>query len=465
MFKRLLIANRGEIAVRVIRCCHELGIETVAVFSEADRDSLAVKLADHAVCIGPAVSTKSYLHIPNVIQAALLTGAEAIHPGAGFLAEDPRFSEVCERYGLVFIGPPGDVLRAVGDKALAKSRMKAAGVPTIPGTEEPVRSLDAVVVAGRAVGYPLVLKPVGGGGGKGMRVISSEEDLERAFLLSQSEALASFNNDGIYLERYLERMRHIEVQILADRFGNVIAVGDRNCSAQRFHQKLIEEAPSPNLPAEARKNLLASAVRGARAINYVGAGTFEFLVNENHQHFFLEINKRIQVEHPVTEAVTGIDLVKAQLSIAAEEPLPWRQDEIQVRGHAIECRVNAEDPAKEFQAQSGSITEYLPPGGPGIRVDSHLYAGYHVPPFYDSLLAKFISWGRDRVEATSRLVRAIDECSLSGITTNLSFLRWILSTSEFGDGSLTTEFVTRVLRDGVLPLALAVRPDAAQDER
>ena len=461
MFSRLLIANRGEIAVRIVRCCHELGIETICVYSEADRDSLAVRLADHPICIGPAPSARSYLHIPSVIQAALLTGAEAIHPGAGFLAEDARFAEICEQYGIVFVGPPAAVLKAVGDKTQAKQAMQEAGVPVIPGSEEPLRSVPDAARAAAHIGYPVMLKPAGGGGGKGMRIARTPVELERLFPLSQGEAAASFSNDGIYLERYLERMRHIEVQILADGQGHVLALGDRNCSAQRFHQKLVEEAPSPNLPEEARQAIWASAVRGARAIHYSGAGTFEFLVDEQNDHYFLEINKRIQVEHPVTEAITGLDLVKEQLRIADGEALRLTQDEVVFRGHAIECRINAEDPSQKFKAQTGIITSYLPPGGPGIRVDSHLFTGYVVPPFYDSLVAKIIAWGADRSEALARLVRSLDECWIEGVTTNMAFQRWLLGTPQFVAGTLTTDFVSAALLEG-LPFG---RPDSADEER
>lgn len=449
MFSRLLIANRGEIAVRVVRCCHELGIETICVYSEADRDSLAVRLADHPICIGPAPSARSYLHIPSVIQAALLTGAEAIHPGAGFLAEDAKFAEICEQYGIVFVGPSSAVLKAVGEKTQAKRVMQEAGLPVIPGTEEPLRSVAEAARAAERLCYPVMLKPAGGGGGKGMRIANTSDELERLFPLSQSEAAASFGNDGIYLERYLERMRHIEVQILADGQGHILALGDRNCSAQRFHQKLVEEAPSPNLSDVARQAIWASAVRGATAINYCGAGTFEFLVDEWNNHYFLEINKRIQVEHPVTEAITGIDLVKEQLRIADGEALRLTQDEVVFRGHAIECRINAEDPSRKFQAQTGRIVRYLPPGGPGVRVDSHLFAGYVVPPFYDSLLAKIIAWGADRSEALARLTRSLDECWIDGVTTNIAFQRWLLGTPQFIDGTLTTEFVSQALLEGL----------------
>lgn len=448
MFSRVLVANRGEIAVRVIRCCHELGIETICVYSEADRDSLAVRLADHPICIGPPPSARSYLHIPSVIQAALLTGAEAIHPGAGFLAEDPKFAEICEQYGIVFIGPPAKVLQAVGDKTLAKRAMVEAGVPVIPGTDDPLRNSADAGRAAERIGYPVMLKPAGGGGGKGMRVARALAELERLFPLSQSEAAASFGNDGIYLERYLERMRHIEVQVLADGAGRVLAVGDRNCSAQRFHQKLVEEAQSPNLPDTARQAIWASAVRGATAIDYCGAGTFEFLVDEANNHYFLEVNKRIQVEHPVTEAITGIDLVKEQLRVAAGEPLRIAQDEIDFRGHAIECRINAEAARQNFKAQTGTVSAYLPPGGPGVRVDSHLFAGYVVPPFYDSLVAKIICWGADRSEALARLARSLDECVIEGVVTNTDFQRWLIGTPEFIDGTLTTEFVTGAIQEG-----------------
>jgi acetyl-CoA carboxylase, biotin carboxylase subunit len=460
VFSRLLVANRGEIAVRVIRCCHELGVETICVYSAADKDSLAVRLADHPICIGPAPSARSYLHIPSVIQAALLTGAEAIHPGAGFLAEDAKFAEICEQYGIVFVGPPAAVLQAVGEKTLAKRAMREAGVPVIPGTEEPVHSVADAARAAAHIGYPVMLKPAGGGGGKGMRIARTPAELERLYPLSQSEAAAAFSTDGIYLERYLERMRHIEVQILADAHGHILALGDRNCSAQRFHQKLVEEAPSPNLPEPARKAIWASALRGAAAINYCGAGTFEFLVDEENNHFFLEINKRIQVEHPVTEAITGLDLVKEQLRIADGEALRFSQDDLVFRGHAIECRINAEDPSQGFKAQTGAVTTYLPPGGPGIRVDSHLFAGYVVPPFYDSLLAKIIAWGADRSEALARLVRSLDECWIEGVTTNLAFQRWLLGTAQFVDGSLTTDYVSDALRAG-LPF---IRPDAEYGE-
>jgi acetyl-CoA carboxylase, biotin carboxylase subunit len=419
-----------------------------------------VRLADHPICIGPAPSARSYLHIPSVIQAALLTGAEAIHPGAGFLAEDAKFAEICEQYGIVFVGPPAAVLQAVGEKTLAKRAMREAGVPVIPGTEEPVHSVADAARAAAHIGYPVMLKPAGGGGGKGMRIARTPAELERLYPLSQSEAAAAFSTDGIYLERYLERMRHIEVQILADAHGHILALGDRNCSAQRFHQKLVEEAPSPNLPEPARKAIWASALRGAAAINYCGAGTFEFLVDEENNHFFLEINKRIQVEHPVTEAITGLDLVKEQLRIADGEALRFSQDDLVFRGHAIECRINAEDPSQGFKAQTGAVTTYLPPGGPGIRVDSHLFAGYVVPPFYDSLLAKIIAWGADRSEALARLVRSLDECWIEGVTTNLAFQRWLLGTAQFVDGSLTTDYVSDALRAG-LPF---IRPDAEYGE-
>jgi acetyl-CoA carboxylase biotin carboxylase subunit len=457
----LLIANRGEIAVRIIRCCHELGIETICVYSEADRDSLAVRLADHPICIGPAPSARSYLHIPSVIQAALLTGAEAIHPGAGFLAEDAKFAEICEQYGIVFVGPSAAVLKAIGEKTQAKRAMQEAGVPVIPGSDDPSRSVTEASRAAEQIGYPVMLKPAGGGGGKGMRIATTPEELERLFPLSQSEAAASFGNDGVYLERYLERMRHIEVQILADGHGHILALGDRNCSAQRFHQKLVEEAPSPNVPDAARQALWASAVRGAAAINYSGAGTFEFLVDEQNNHYFLEVNKRIQVEHPVTEAITGMDLVKEQLRIADGEALRLTQDDVVFRGHAIECRINAEDPSRKFQAQTGRVTRYLPPGGPGIRVDSHLFAGYVVPPFYDSLVAKIIAWGADRSEALARLTRSLDECWIEGVTTNIAFQRWLLGTPQFIDGTLTTEFVSQAILEG-LPFHDA---DLALEER
>ncbi len=448
MFNRVLIANRGEIALRVVRCCHEIGLETVCVYSEADRDTLAVRLADHAVCIGPAASVRSYLHVPSIIQAALLTGADAIHPGAGFLAEDPRFAEVCERYGITFIGTPSRILRAVGEKTAAKDRMREAGVPVIPGSAAAEMSLASAIKTADDIGYPIMLKPAGGGGGKGMRVARNPLEFERFFPLCQSEALSSFGNGGIYLERFFENMRHIEVQIAADTHGHAVSIGERNCSAQRFHQKLAEEAPSALLTEQARAALFTSALNGAQAIGFLGVGTFEFLVDWEGRHYFLEINKRIQVEHPVTEAIYGIDLVKEQIRIADGMDLSFQQVDLVPRGHALECRINAEDPNQGFQAQAGRVSRYVPPGGPGMRVDSHMYSGYIVPPFYDSLLAKFVAWGATRDEALARMARSLDEAVLEGLVTNISFQRWLIGTPEFVAGKVTTEFVGNAVANG-----------------
>ncbi len=445
MFSKVLIANRGEVAVRVIRACRELGIRTVAVHSEADRDSLHVRLADESVCVGPAPAARSYLNIPNVVSAALITGAEAVHPGWGFLSENHYFAEICASYQLTFIGPTPEQIELLGDKTRARQTMSRAGLPVMPGSREPARSLDEARDLAQSLGYPVMLKAVAGGGGKGIRLLRSEEDLVRAYAVAQAEAEAAFGNAGVYLEKCIEEARHVEVQIIADRQGNVLHVGDRDCSLQRRAQKVVEEAPATALPPSLREEIRAAAVRGARAVQYLNAGTWEFLVDRSGQYYFMEVNTRLQVEHPVTEAISGIDLVKAQLRVAAGERLPWRQEEIVLRGHAIECRINAEDASRNFAPDIGEVRQYLPPGGPGVRVDSHLYRGYTVPPAYDSLLAKIITWGSDRQEAIDRMKRALEECMIEGIATTVPFHRRLLADPAFAQQEVSTTFIERWL--------------------
>src|SRR6195952_3351902 len=387
MFKKVLIANRGEIALRVIRACRELGVQTVAVYSEADRESLHVRFADDDVCIGPAPARDSYLQIPRIIAAAEITGADAIHPGYGFLAENAEFADICVASGIAFIGPTGDQIRVMGDKAAARKAMTAVGVPVVPGTPGGVDDVDEALEFAKQIGFPVIIKAAAGGGGKGMRVAKDVDDFARSFQLARSEALSAFGNGEVYVEKYLARPRHIEFQILGDKFGHVIHLGERDCSVQRRHQKLIEEAPSPAMTPDLRKRMGDAAVAGAKAIDYVGAGTIEMLLDENGDFFFMEMTTRIQVEHPVTEMITGVDLVKEQIRVAAGEPLSIRELP-PLRGHVIECRVNAEDPNRNFQPSPGKIVTFHPPGGNGVRIDSHVYAGYSVPPFYDSMIAK-----------------------------------------------------------------------------
>ncbi|GAC1429324.1 MAG: acetyl-CoA carboxylase biotin carboxylase subunit [Chloroflexota bacterium] len=426
-FHRVLVANRGEIAVRIIRACRELGIETVVAHSEADRDSLAVHLADDSVCVGPAASAKSYLNIPNIISAALISGADAVHPGYGLLSEHMYFAEICEKCQLAFIGPHPEVIGLMGDKAAARAEMARAGLPIVPGTE-PLRNVEEAQEAAAEIGYPVMIKAAAGGGGRGMRMAATEAELLETFGMAQLEAQSAFGSGQLYLERYLQRCRHIEVQILGDHHGHVIGLGERNCSVQRRNQKLLEEAPSPALDEDLRRALIDAAVRGAQAIGYSSAGTMEFLVDdaEPGRFYFLEMNTRIQVEHGITELVTGVDLVKAQFRIAADQPLGISQDQVRVRGHALECRVTSEDAAAGFRPQFGTVGAYLPPGGPGVRVDSHLYSGYSVPIHYDSVLSKVMNWGTDREEALDRMRRALREYRLDGVTTTIPFHLQIL---------------------------------------
>ena len=440
MFNKVLIANRGEIALRVIRACRELGVRTVMAYSEADRDSLPVRVADERICIGPGPSSKSYLHIPNLISAALLTGCEAIHPGYGFLSENPSFAEVCDDCGLVFIGPPPAAMVKMGDKAEARAAMGAAGLPLLPGTEV-LRSVGEGEDAAARIGFPLMLKAAAGGGGRGIRLVHRPEEFTHVFTTAQSEVREAFHDDGLYIEKYLGHAQHVEVQVLCDNFGNGVYLGERNCSIQRRHQKLVEESPSSNLPAELRREMGERAIRASLAIGYRGVGTLEFLVDEDNTYYFMEMNTRLQVEHPVTEWVTGIDLVQEQLRVASGEPLRIRQSDIILRGHAIEYRITAEDPAHDFRPQTGEIEEYLAPGGPGVRVDSHLYRGYEVPPHYDSLLSKLIVWAPTRAEAIARGRRALKEYVIEGVPTTIPFHLALMDNEQFQRGEVYTNFL------------------------
>jgi len=438
---KLLIANRGEIALRILRSCRELGIATVAVYSTVDKNALHVQLADEAVCVGEAPSSKSYLNIPNILSAAISRGADAIHPGYGFLAENDRFAEICNDHGLIFVGPSPEAIRSMGDKSTAKATMQKVGVPTIPGSEGLLESPQEAARLAQAMGYPVMIKATAGGGGRGMRLVPSADQLENLFKAAQGEAEAAFGNPGLYLEKFVDRPRHVEVQVLADRHGNVVHLGERDCSIQRRHQKLLEEAPSTAVSAELRQAMGDAAVAAARSINYEGAGTVEFLVDRDGHFYFMEMNTRIQVEHPVTEVVTGVDLIAEQLRIAGGEPLSIKQEDVRLCGHAIECRINAEDPRQNFRPAPGKITGWLPPGGPGVRVDSHVYTGYEIPPFYDSLIGKLIVWGTDRDHALKRMRRALSECAITGIPTTIEFHLALLDRPEFQRGEVHTKFV------------------------
>ena len=442
MFKKVLIANRGEIALRVIRACRELGIQTVAVYSEADRESLHVRFADDDVCIGPAPARDSYLKIPRIIAAAEIAGADAIHPGYGFLAENAEFAETCAASNITFIGPTAEQIRVMGDKAAARKAMQAVGVPIIPGTPGGIDDPEAALEFARGIGFPVIIKAAAGGGGKGMRVATEPDDFVRSFQLARSEALSAFGNGEVYVEKYLARPRHIEFQILGDRHGHVIHLGERDCSVQRRHQKLIEESPSPAMTPALREAMGEAAVRGAQAINYVGAGTIEMLLNDDGNFYFMEMNTRIQVEHPVTEMLTGVDLVKEQIRVAAGEELAIKETPA-FRGHVIECRVNAEDPARNFQPSPGRLDVFHPPGGPGVRLDTHVYTGYVVPPYYDSLLAKLICQGQDRPEAVRRMQVALESFVIEGVTTTIPFLARVMANPRFQAGDVDTKFLER----------------------
>jgi acetyl-CoA carboxylase biotin carboxylase subunit len=447
MFRKVLIANRGEIALRVIRACRELDIDTVAVFSEADRDSLHVRLADESVCIGPPAPAQSYNYIARLISAAELTGADAIHPGYGFLSENAHFVEVCESCGFTFIGPSPEMIRRMGDKAEAKRTMREAGLPLVPGSDGVLSDVDEAVAIARQIGFPVIVKASAGGGGRGMRIAQDERQLRAGFGVAQAEAGAAFNNNAVYLEKYIVKPRHIEFQLFGDGRGNVVHLGERECSVQRNHQKLIEEAPSSVLTAEQRRTMGALAARGAAAIGYRNAGTMEFLFDEDGSFYFMEMNTRIQVEHPVTEEVTGIDLVKEQLLVAAGEPMSFTQDDVVWEGHAIECRINAEDFERGFRPSPGQITYFYKPGGPGIRMDSHVYAGYTVPPYYDSMIGKLIAYGKDRPEAVKRMRIALEEMIVDGIKTTIPFHLLALAHPRFLAGDLDTRFVEQLLKE------------------
>lgn len=446
MFKKVLVANRGEIAVRIVRACQDVGVKAVVAYSEADRDSLAVRLADEAVCIGPAIPARSYLHPPALISAALITGCDAVHPGYGFLSENPYFAEICAECKLTFIGPSPDTIRLMGDKAIGRQTMSAAGVPIIPGSEGDLGSVDEAVELARDIGYPVLLKPSGGGGGRGMRVAHDESDLLRAYPTARAEAESAFGNGNLILEKYLPSVRHIEIQVLADHHGNAIHLGERDCSAQRRHQKIVEEAPSPVVDAALRARMGEDALRGVRAIGYANAGTLEFLMDPDGHYYFIEMNTRIQVEHPVTELVTSTDLVKWQLRVAAGERLTLEQKDVRIRGHAVECRINAEDPRRDFLPAAGEVEFFLPPGGPGVRVDSHLYSGYSPPGSYDSLLAKLITWGENRDEALDRMRRALHECVITGIKTTIPFQLALIDDPAFRAGDISIHYVAEMLQ-------------------
>ncbi|NLY51698.1 MAG: acetyl-CoA carboxylase biotin carboxylase subunit [Firmicutes bacterium] len=441
MFSKILVANRGEIAVRIIRACKELGIRTVAIYSEADAAALHVRLADEAVCVGPASSARSYLNIPNIMSAALLTGAEAIHPGYGYLAERARFAEICEDHGIEFIGPKPSTIESMGDKAAAKKAMEAAGVPVIPGSDGPVESDGDAVEIARAIGYPVIVKACAGGGGKGMRVVHCQENLLRALNLARAEADATFGNGEVYIEKFIDKPRHVEIQIIADKYGNVIHLGERECSLQRRQQKILEEAPCVAITPKMRQAMGEAAVAGARAVDYISTGTVEFLVDRDGNFYFMEMNTRIQVEHPVTEMITGIDLVKEQLRIAAGAKLSFGQEDITLRGHAIECRINAENPEAGFIPSPGLISAYHAPGGMGIRVDSSIYQGWEVSPFYDPMIAKVIAWGRDRDEAIGRMEAALSEMVIEGIATSIPFHLELLRDEGFRSGRFHTKYI------------------------
>ncbi|WP_139489324.1 acetyl-CoA carboxylase biotin carboxylase subunit [Brevibacillus dissolubilis] len=441
MFHKVLIANRGEIAVRVIRACRELGIQTVAVFSEADRDALHVKLADEAYCIGPTASKDSYLNMANIVSVAAKTGADAIHPGYGFLAENADFAEICAACNITFIGPDPESIIKMGDKSTAKDTMKTAGVPCVPGTEGLIDDIQDAIAVAHDIGYPVMVKATAGGGGRGMRVAVDDADLEKAIRQAQNEAKTAFGNAGVYLEKFVEGPRHVEIQIMADKFGNTVYLGERDCSIQRRHQKLVEEAPSPALSEETRRAMGEAAVAAAKAVNYHGAGTVEFLLDKHGKFYFMEMNTRIQVEHPVTELVTGIDLIKEQLRVAAGERLSFSQEDIVLNGWAIECRVNAENPVKNFMPSPGKIQNYLAPGGYGVRIDSAAYPGYTIPPHYDSMIAKIIVWGKDRTEAVERMKRALSEFTIEGIHTTIPFHLKLLEHEVFLSGNFDTKFL------------------------
>lgn len=444
MFKKVLIANRGEIALRIVRACHELGLQTVAVHSEADEDSLHVRFADEAICIGPAKGAESYLKPDRIIAAAEIVGADAIHPGYGFLAENADFADMCQSHGIKFIGPTAEVIRTMGDKARAKALMIEAGVPVVPGSEGVIKDVPQALELAENVGYPIILKAVAGGGGRGMRIVESADELEVNYQMAQAEAAAAFNNPDMYLEKFVKNPRHIEIQLMADQYGNAVHIGERECSIQRRHQKLLEESPSAVVTPEMRAHIGDIAVRGAKRVKYEGAGTIEFLLDGEGNFYFMEMNTRIQVEHPVSEMAYNRDLLKDQIRVAAGEKLGYTQDDVVLNGHAIECRINAEDWQRNFMPNPGEITSFHMPGGPGVRVDSHAYQRYVIPPFYDSLVAKVICHGQTRQEAIARMQRALDEFVIEGIKTTIPFHQKLITRPEFIKAEFDTGFLDRV---------------------
>ncbi|AOL98299.1 MULTISPECIES: acetyl-CoA carboxylase biotin carboxylase subunit [Bacillus] len=442
MIKKLLIANRGEIAVRIIRACRELGIETVAVYSEADKDALHVQMADEAFCIGPKASKDSYLNVTNIVSVAKLTGTDAIHPGYGFLAENADFAELCEEVNVTFVGPSADAISKMGTKDVARETMKQAGVPIVPGSQGIIENVEEAVSLANEIGYPVIIKATAGGGGKGIRVARTEEELINGIKITQQEAATAFGNPGVYIEKYIEDFRHVEIQVLADNYGNTIHLGERDCSIQRRLQKLLEESPSPALDSEIRKQMGDAAVKAAKAVGYTGAGTVEFIYDYNEQrYYFMEMNTRIQVEHPVTEMVTGTDLIKEQIKVASGMELSLKQEDVEFEGWAIECRINAENPSKNFMPSPGEIKMYLPPGGLGVRVDSAAYPGYSIPPYYDSMIAKVITYGKTRDEAIARMKRALSEFVIEGIETTIPFHLKLLEHETFVSGEFNTKFL------------------------
>lgn len=441
MIKKLLIANRGEIAVRIIRACKELGIETVAVYSEADKDALHVQMADEAFCIGPKTSKESYLNVTNIVSVAKLTGTDAIHPGYGFLAENADFAELCEEVNVTFVGPTADAISKMGTKDIARETMQLAGVPIVPGSKGIIKNTEEAVSLAREIGYPVIIKATAGGGGKGIRVARTEEEMIKGIEITQQEAATAFGNPGVYIEKYIEDFRHVEIQVLADNYGNTIHLGERDCSIQRRLQKLLEESPSPALDSEIREQMGEATVKAAKAVGYTGAGTVEFIYDYRERYYFMEMNTRIQVEHPVTEMVTGTDLIKEQIKVASGQELSLRQEDVEFNGWAIECRINAENPAKNFMPSPGKINMYLPPGGLGVRVDSAAYPGYSIPPYYDSMIAKVITYGTTRDEAVARMKRALSEFVIEGIETTIPFHLKLLEHETFVSGEFNTKFL------------------------
>jgi len=448
LINKVLIANRGEIAVRIIRACREMGIETVAVYSKADETALHVQLADEAVCIGPAASRDSYLNMENIISATVISGADAIHPGFGFLSENARFAEMCRQCHITFIGPSPELIHKMGNKSEARKTMMEAGVPVVPGTKEPVYTTEEAKTIADNMGYPVMIKASSGGGGKGMRISYSSGDFEENFQMAQMESISSFSDDTMYIEKYIESPRHIEFQILGDAYGHVIHLGERDCSIQRRHQKVLEESPSPAIDEELREKMGRTAVQAAKAVGYESAGTIEFLLDKHRNYYFMEMNTRIQVEHPVTEFVTNVDLIKSQIRIAAGEPLNIRQEDIEFKGHAIECRINAENPEMNFRPSPGKIERLHLPGGKGIRVDTAVYAGYTIPPYYDSMIAKLIVLGKSRNEAIKKMKSALSEFIVDGIDTNVDFQMEIMNHPKFQSGDFSTDFIEQMEREG-----------------